>query len=78
MHYLFIKIAHDICRQINCMSRTATKLSAIGVSAIRKIMRRKHNSVLNVPTDSSVLEALVIPDDYKICIPHAGVQEILY
>ena len=45
MHNLFIKIALKFCRQINSMSQTATKLSAIGVKTFIMV---NCTSVLNL------------------------------
>ena len=44
MHYLFIKIAHKFCGQINSMSQTATKLSFIGSKTYYSIFEQFNES----------------------------------
>ncbi|GCC40100.1 hypothetical protein chiPu_0024094 [Chiloscyllium punctatum] len=45
------------------------------MSALRKIIRRKHNSVMNAPTNPTDLQQLFVPECYRIYLPQPGVDE---
>ena len=45
------------------------------ISALRKMIRRKLNSVLNAPTNPTDLHQLIVPECYRIYVPQPGVEE---
>lgn len=45
------------------------------VFALRKIIRRKRNSVINAPTNPADLRQLFVPECYRIYIRQPGVEE---
>ena len=46
------------------------------MSALRKIIRRKRNSLLNASTNPSDLQQLIVPECYRMYAPQPGVEEI--
>ena len=53
-----------------------SSLAAIpSMAALRKIIHRKRNSVMNAFSNSADLQQLFVPECYRIYVPQPGVQE---
>ena len=53
-----------------------SSLAAIpNMAALRKIIHRKRNSVMNAPSNPADLQKLFVPECYRIYVPQPGVQE---
>ena len=53
-----------------------SSLAAIpNMAALRKIIHRKRNSVMNAPSNPADLQQLFVPECYRIYVPQPGVQE---
>ena len=53
-----------------------SSLAAIpNMAALRKMIHRKRNSVMNAPSNPADLQQLFVPECYRICVPQPGVQE---
>ena len=61
----------------NCLADIfQSSLAAIpNMAALRKIMHRKRNSVMNAPSNLADLQQLFVPECYRIYVPQPGVQE---
>ena len=48
------------------------------MSALRKIIRRKRNLLLDAPTNPADLQQLFVPECYRVYVPQPGVEEIFF